>query len=414
MPGMRNVAGLRCRECGKDYPAQPTPICEACFGPLEVEYDTDRVREDMTRSTVEAGPPSLWRYAALLPDPGPERRIDLQAGFTPLRRAHRLGPALGLRELYLKDDTMNPTGSFKDRVAAVAISAARLFGLDTVGCASTGNLANATAAAAAAAGLDAFVFIPADLEAAKIVATAALGARVVAVNGNYDRVNRLCTELAESHGWGFVNVNLRPYYAEGSKTLGFETVEQLGWRLPDHVVVPIASGALMTKIHEGMGQLVDLELAEEHPVRVSGAQAEGCSPVAQAFRSGSEEIRPVRPETIAKSLAIGSPADGYYALRTARATGGTIEAVSDSEIVEGIRLLASTEGLFAETAGGVTIGVLKKLREQGAIEQDEVTVAYVTGTGFKTIDALQGLGPTMVVEPSVESFEEALAAAAAS
>jgi threonine synthase len=404
---MKNVTGLECRECGLTYPVEPLSICEACFGPLGVAYDLEGVAGRISRREIEAGPSTLWRYRSLLPTPDREP-IDLGAGFTPMRRADRLGGALGIEELWLKDDTGNPTGSFKDRVVSVATSVARSFGFDTVACASTGNLANATAGHAAAAGLDAYIFVPHDLERAKIVATGAFGANVVAVKGNYDDVNRLCSEVAESLPWAFVNVNLRPFYAEGSKTLGFETAEQLGWELPDHVVVPVASGALLTKIHEGFHQLASVGLIEERPVRISGAQATGCAPVARAFKDGTDQVRPVRPETIAKSLAIGNPADGYYAVRVARETDGAIEDAADEEIVAGVRLLAETEGLFAETAGGVTVACLRKLREAGVIRPDERVVAYITGTGFKTVEALEeALPPTFTVSPSLEEFREA-------
>ncbi len=403
---MENVSALVCRECGRRYPADPLSICAACFGPLEVEYDLEGLTGRLTARDIEEGPPTLWRYRELLP--GISDPIDLGAGFTPLRRAHRLGDALGIRELWLKDDTRNPTASFKDRVVSVAVSVARSFGFDVVGCASTGNLANATAAHAAAAGMTSYVFLPWDLERAKIVATAAFGATVVAVKGTYDDVNRLCSEAAEVLPWAFVNVNLRPYYAEGSKTLGFETAEQLGWRLPDHVVVPIASGALLTKIHRAFGQLTEVGLVDGRQVRISGAQATGCSPVATAFKAGTDDVRPVKPETVAKSLAIGNPADGYLAVRVARETGGLIEDVSDEEIVSAMRLLAETEGLFAETAGGVTIGCLRRLRESGAIGADEVVVAYVTGSGFKTVEALEEqVGPTYTVSPSLQELREA-------
>jgi threonine synthase len=404
---MENVTGLVCRECGRRYPADPLSICAACFGPLEVEYDLQGLAGRLTSRDIEEGPPTLWRYRPLLPAPA-DTPVDLGAGFTPMRRAWRLGEALGIRELWLKDDTGNPTGSFKDRVVSVAVTNARAFGFDVVACASTGNLANATAAHAASAGLKAYVFLPWDLERAKIVATAAFGATVVAVKGTYDDVNRLCSEAAEVFPWAFVNVNLRPYYAEGSKTLGFETAEQLGWRLPDHVVVPIASGALLTKIHSAFGQLTAVGLVEGRPVRISGAQATGCSPVATAFKAGTEDVRPVKPETVAKSLAIGNPADGYLAVRVARETGGAIEDVSDEEIVAAMRLLAETEGLFAETAGGVTIGCLRRLRESGAIGEDEVVVAYVTGSGFKTVEALEEhVGPAFTVSPSLPELREA-------
>jgi threonine synthase len=402
-----NVTGLVCRECGRTYPLEPLSICEVCFGPLEVSYDLGSLAGRISRGDIERGPSTLWRYRPLLPAPE-EPPIDLGAGFTPMRRAERLGKALGVGELWLKDDTGNPTGSFKDRVVSVATTVSRSFGFDTVACASTGNLANATAGHAAAAGLKAYIFVPHDLERAKIVATGAFGATVVAVKGNYDDVNRLCSEVAEALPWAFVNVNVRPFYAEGSKTLGFETAEQLDWGLPDHVVVPIASGALLTKINQGFRQLVAVGLVEDRPVRISGAQATGCAPVARAFKEGTDQVRPVRPETIAKSLAIGNPADGYYAVRVARETGGSIEDASDEEIVAGVRMLAETEGLFAETAGGVTVACLRKLAEAGVIRSDERVVAYITGTGFKTVEALEeALPPSLTVSPSLEEFREA-------
>ena len=395
---------LVCRECGATYPADPRSICEECFGPLEPRYDEERLRALPLRERIAAGPPSVWRYRDLLPI-GEGHPVDLGAGFTPLRRATRLGEALGLRDLWIKDDTRNPTGAFKDRVVAVALTKARELGFRTVACASTGNLANATAAAAAWAGLGCYVFIPATLERAKIVATAAFGATVVAVDGTYDDVNRLCAEVADELPWAIVNVNLRPYYAEGSKTLAFETAEQLGWRLPDHVVVPIASGALFTRIDAGFRQLERLGLVPEHPVRFSGAQTDGCAPVATAFREGTEEVTPVKPSGIAKSLHIGAPADGHAALRLARETGGAIEAVTDDEVVAAILLLAETEGIFAETAGGVTIGVLRKLARAGTISPDETVVAYVTGNGFKTIEALD-LEPSFTIPPSLDALLE--------
>ena len=403
-----NAVELSCRECGTRYPLEARAVCDECFGPVEVVYNLDRVRSSTDARATAHGPPSLWRYATLLPDLAPELRVDLGAGWTPLRRARRLGDALGLTELWIKDDTVNPTGSFKDRVVSVALSAARAFGFDTVACASTGNLAGATAAAAAATGMRSYVFVPRDIEPAKIVAAAAYGSTVVAVDGSYDQANRLCSELAEEYPWAFVNVSLRPYYAEGSKTLAFETAEQLGWALPDHVVVPIASGALLTKIHQGFRELVDAGLVESSAVRISGAQATGCSPVSQAFREGSADIRPQRPATIARSLAIGTPADGRYALSVVRETGGAIEDVSDEQIRDGIMLLARTEGIFAETAGGVTIAVLRSLCERGVIARHERTVAYVTGNGLKTVDALEGSAvPAFEVGPTIESFEAA-------
>jgi len=400
---------LVCRECGTRYAPEPRSICTECFGPVEVQHDLDALRGRVTRERIAAWPATLWRYRDLLPVPEDADLVDLRAGFTPLRRARNLGRRLGIRELYIKDDTRNPTGSFKDRVVAVALTAARAFGYDTVGCASTGNLASAVAAAAAWAGLDAYIFVPADLERPKVVGTAAFGATVVAVDGTYDDVNRLVTQVADAQPWAFVNVNLRAFYAEGSKTLGFETAEQLDWRLPDHVVVPVASGALFTKIHKGFRQLTELGLVEDRAVRFSGAQAAGCAPVATAFKDGTDEPQPVKPRTIAKSLAIGNPADGHYASRLARDAGGAIEDVTDDEIVGGIRLLAETEGLFTETAGGVTIATLAKLREAGVIGEDEVTVAYVTGTGWKTAEVLENrVGPSFTVPPSLDAFEHEL------
>ncbi len=404
-----NPQALECRECLARYPVEPLTICEECFGPLEPAYDLDAVDGVEFRKYAEAGPSTLWRYEALLPGgPGIEL-VDLGAGFTPLRRAKRLGERLGIDTLWIKDDSVNPSNSFKDRVVSVAITMARAFGFEAVSCASTGNLANATAAHAAKAGIPAYVFVPEDLERAKILATEAYGAKVVAVKGNYDDVNRLCSEVAEALPWAFINVNMRPYYAEGSKSLGFEVAEQLGWRLPDHVVVPVASGALMTKVHRAFRELVDIAAVEDRPYRISGAQAEGCAPVADAFRAGASEVRPVKPNTIAKSLAIGKPADGWYAVQTARTTGGTIDACTEAEVIEGVRLLAETEGVFTETAGGVTVAVLKRLREAGVIRSDEETVALITGNGYKTVEVLEGiLEPTFRVAPDLDEFLEAL------
>ena len=408
-PRIETPAALQCRICGQQYPVEPLTICEECFGPLEPAYDLQSVDGEVFRKQAEQGPHTLWRYEQLLPGgPGIER-VDLGAGYTPLRRADRLGAALGLEDLWIKDDTVNPSYSFKDRVVSVAVTMARAFGFEAVSCASTGNLANATAAHAAKVGLDCYVFVPEDLERAKILATEAYGAKVVAVRGNYDDVNRLCSEVAETLPWAFVNVNMRPYYAEGSKSLGFETAEQLGWRLPDHVVVPIASGALLTKIHRAFSELIAIGAVEEKPYRVSGAQPEGCRPVAQAFLDGADEVTPVKPDTIARSLAIGSPADGYFALKVARETAGHIAWCTEQEIREGIQLLASTEGVFTETAGGVTIANLKRMCEQGIIRPDEETVAYVTGNGYKTIEALEGfLEPSFNVAPDLDEFLEAL------
>jgi len=399
------ATGLRCRVCGEGYPLDPVHVCERCFGPLEVAYDDAALARDLTRETIAAGPPTLWRYKPLLPI-ATDDVIDLGTGWTPLLRAERLGALLGLDNLYLKNDCVNPTYSFKDRVVAVAATRAREFGLDTIACASTGNLASAVAAAAAVAGLRCYVFVPEGLEINKIINAGVYDPHVVQVKGNYDAVNRLCAELADSYDWGFVNVNLRPYYAEGSKTLGFEVCEQLGWRAPDHVVAPIASGALLVKIARGIRQFADVGLIDSPRTRYSGAQASGCSPVATAFAEGTDEVRPVRPDTIARSLAIGNPADGPFAVRLARESGGAIGAATDAEIVEGIRLLARTEGIFAETAGGVTIAVLKKLAAQGVLRRDETVVAYITGNGLKTPDAVAGSLPApTLVAPSVEAFE---------
>ncbi|HYE77536.1 MAG TPA: threonine synthase [bacterium] len=411
------MSALRCRECGRQYPAEALHVCDYCFGPLEVVYDYDAITAAVSRDQVAAGPSTIWRYAPLLPTGGSRfgdagaDPVDLGAGFTPLVRADRLAAELGLGELWVKNDTLNPTGSFKDRVVAVALTRARELGFKVAACASTGNLANSVAAHAARAGMESIVFIPHDLEQAKVVTTAVYGGRVVAVDGNYDDVNRLCAELASEHPtWAFVNVNLRTYYAEGSKTLAFEVAEQLGWQAPDHVVVPIASGSQLTKIHKGFGELHRVGLLDDEPhVRVSGAQASGCSPVAAAFEEGSDHVRPQKPSTIAKSLAIGNPADGWYALDVIRSTGGAAAAVSDEEIVEGIRLLACTEGIFAETAGGVTIATLAKLAAEGVVRPDERVVVYVTGIGFKTIDAVTPhVRPTTTIAPTLEAFAAAV------
>ncbi|MCU1462621.1 MAG: L-threonine synthase [Acidimicrobiales bacterium] len=402
------VEGLRCRECARPYPAEALHVCEFCFGPLEVAYDYDAIKASITRKKVAAGPLSIWRYADLLPA-SPDG-LDLGAGFTPLVRAERLGAELGLRDLWIKNDTLNPTGSFKDRVVTVALARARELGFKVAACASTGNLANSVAAHAARAGMRHVVFIPSDLESGKVAASAIYGEHLVSVRGSYDDVNRLCAELASDHPtWAFVNVNLRTYYAEGSKTLAYETAEQLGWEAPDHVVVPIASGSQLTKVAKGFAELVQVGLVEPSEVRISGAQATGCSPVETAFREGHDFVRPVRPSTIAKSLAIGNPADGPYALDAVRQSGGSIGAVTDDEIVEGIKLLARTEGIFAETAGGVTIATLAKLASGGVVRPHERVVAFVTGTGLKTIEAVTPVvGPTAEIDPTLESFAAAI------
>src|SRR5438270_5536088 len=401
------IRGLQCRECGQLYAAEARHVCELCFGPLEVAYDYAAVRASISRETIARGPRTLWRYRELLPIEG-ERVVDTQAGFTPLVRAHNLGRTLGLRNLWIKNDTVNPTFSFKDRPVSIASTRARELGFEVLACASTGNLAGSVAAHAAKAGMRAFIFIPSDLEPAKIVGASIYEPTIIAVDGNYDDVNRLSSEVADLYPWAFVNINLRPYYSEGSKTLAFEVAEQLGWRLPDAVVVPIASASMFTKVHKGFSELQQVGLVDSGTVRMIGAQAEGCAPVVRAARAGTQDVSPVRPTTIAKSLAIGNPADGYYALKIVQQTGGALEAVEDPEVVDGIRLLARTEGIFAETAGGVTIGVLKKLVDAGKIDPDEEVVASITGNGFKTIDAVaERVTPPLRVRPTFAAFEAA-------
>ena len=381
---------LKCKECSTTYPLEARYVCERCFGPLEVAYRAPASDPEALKRRIQAGPHSLWRYADFLPlDRAP--RSSLPTGWTPLVRADRLAERLGLGEVWIKNETANPTHSFKDRVVSVALARAIELGFDTVACASTGNLAGAVAAHAAYAGLPAFVFIPADLEPEKILSAGAYGAQIIGVHGNYDAVNRLCTEISgERENWAFVNVNVRPYYAEGSKTLAFETAEQLGWELPDRVVAPVASGSLFTKVARGFQEFIDAGLLSGDVPAMHGAQAEGCSPVAQAYAAGTNVCRPVKPDTIAKSLAIGNPADGPYAVDLARATGGSVDAVSDDEIRAGIRLLAETTGIFTETAGGVTTATLAKLAERGDIGRDERVVVYITGDGLKTLDAVRG------------------------
>ncbi len=404
------VQGLRCRECGRSYPAAALHVCEWCFGPLEVVYDYDAIAFSMSRESVAAGPRTIWRYSELLPASASDA-VDLGAGLTPLLRANRLAAELGLGELWLKNDTVNPTGSFKDRVVSVALTRARELGFKVAACASTGNLANSVAAHAARAGMRSVVFIPADLEIPKVVTTAVFGGTVVALTGNYDDVNRLCAELASEHpSWAFVNVNIRSYYSEGSKTLAFEVAEQLGWRAPDHVIVPVASGSQLTKVAKGFRELHKVGLLDEEPhVRISGAQAAGCAPVVTAFEAGTDFVKPVRPTGIAKSLAIGNPADGPYALEEVRRSGGALGSATDEEVVEGMRLLARTEGIFAETAGGVTVAVLAKLAARGVVRSDERVVALITGNGLKTLDAVAPhCGPTVTVEPNLEAFEAAV------
>ncbi|HEX4673280.1 MAG TPA: threonine synthase [Solirubrobacteraceae bacterium] len=398
---------LRCKECKTTYALDARYVCEQCFGPLEVAY-APRTDDDPAalRRKIQAGPHSLWRYADFLPVQAPPRGT-LPAGWTPLLKVDRLAQQVGLRELWIKNDAANPTHSFKDRVVSVALARARELGFETIACASTGNLANAVAAHAAAAGLESYVFIPADLEEQKVLATGVYGTNLVAVRGNYDDVNRLCTEVSGEHDWAFVNINMRPYYAEGSKTLAYETVEQLGFELPDRVVCPIASGSLFTKIARGFEEWLELGLVEGELPTFNGAQATGCSPVASAFEAGQDFCRPVKPDTIAKSLAIGNPADGPYALDLARRSGGAIDSVTDDEIREGIKLLARTTGIFTETAGGVTVAVLAKLAQRGDIDPDERVVAYITGDGLKTLDCARGTFEAWEIEPRLESFEAA-------
>jgi threonine synthase len=398
---------LRCKECRTTYPLDASYVCERCFGPLEVAYASRAEADpDELRRRIQAGPHSLWRYSDFLPVAAPPKGT-LQAGWTPLLRVDRLAEALGLDEVWIKNDAANPTHSFKDRVVSVALARARELGYETVACASTGNLANAVAAHAAAAGLESFVFVPADLEEQKLLATGVYGTNLVAVRGTYDEVNRLCTELSAEHEWAFLNINLRPYYSQGSKTLAFETAEQLGFELPDRVVCPIASGSLFTKIAQGFEEWIEAGLLNGELPAFNGAQAAGCSPVAGAFEANLDVCRPVKPETIAKSLAIGDPADGPYALELARRTGGSIDSVTDDEIREGIRLLAQTTGIFTEAAGGVTVAVLAKLARRGDIDRSERVVAYITGEGLKTLDCARGTFEAWEIEPTLNSFEDA-------
>jgi len=405
---MSFAKNLRCRECGRVYPLDPMHVCEFCFGPLEVFYDYEALRRTLTRERIERGPPTMWRYADLLPCAA-ETAVDIGTGFTPLVRAARLGRLLGLERLYVKNDCQNPTWSFKDRVVSLAVTKAKEFEFDTLACASTGNLANSVAAHAARAGLDAVVFVPADLEQGKLIGSAVYGPTLVAVDGSYDEVNRLCSELSDKYPWAFVNINMRPYYAEGSKTLAYEVCEQLGWQAPDHCIVPLASGSLYTKIYKGLKEMAWLGLVEWRRTRMSGAQALGCSPIVEAWERQSFDIKPQKPNTIAKSLAIGNPADGYFALKAMTQSGGHAVAVSDDEVVEGIRLLAETEGIFAETAGGVVVAGLRRLVQEGHVDPEELVVAFITGAGLKTQEAVAPrLQPALAVQPTIASFEEAL------
>ena len=421
---MPYVSGLKCRECSREYPAEALNVCDFCFGPLEVEYDYNAISEVINTDRISQGPLSIWRYQDLLPASG-EHPVDIMAGFTPLLKAPNLGKRLGLNNLYIKNDSVNPSFSFKDRVVSVAATKAVEFGFETLACASTGNLACSVAAHAARAGIKSVVFIPSDLERGKVIGAAIYGPTMVAVDGTYDEVNRLCSEVGDNYPWAFVNINMRAYYAEGSKTLGYEVAEQLGWRLPQHVVVPSASGAMFTKIWKGFNEMACLGLLDgvdamsfgadqntvHHPsvmTKMHMAQAEGCSPIVTAWKEGQTNVRPVRPNSIAKSLAIGNPADGIYALRVIDRSTGSGNIVPESGVVAGIQMLAETEGIFTETAGGVVISALRQLAVSGAIKPDELTVAYITGNGLKTQEAVESVVNPLMVRPTLSSFEEAL------
>jgi threonine synthase len=406
---MGHVNGLKCRECGREYPVDPIYVCEFCFGPLEVAYDYKSIASALSREKIKQRPETLWRYKELLPIDG-EPQVGLDSGYTPLVRADRLADVLGVDELYIKDDTVvHPTLSFKDRVVAVALTKAKEFNFDTVACASTGNLAHSVSAHGARAGFDRFIFIPATLEASKITASLVYEPNLIAVDGNYDEVNRLCSEIANKYNWAFVNINIRPFYAEGSKTTGYEIAEQLGWKAPDNIVIPCASGSLLTKVWKALKEFKQIGILSEVKTRIFGAQATGCSPISTAVKAGTDVIRPVKPDTVARSLAIGNPADGFYATQVIRETEGYAEDVSDQEIIDAIKLLARTEGIFAETAGGVTLAVTQKLIRAGKIKRDESTVICITGNGLKTQEALQGhtISP-YYIKPGLASFEEAL------
>ncbi|HYT55229.1 MAG TPA: threonine synthase, partial [Verrucomicrobiae bacterium] len=404
---MSFVKGLQCRECGQEYPKKPLHVCETCFGPLEIQYDYDGIKRAISREKIASREPNLWRYRELLPIDG-EPSVGLYSGFTPLVRAHRLGAAFGVKELYLKDDSVNhPTFSYKDRVVSVAISKAIEFGFDTVSCASTGNLANSVAAHAAKAGLNCYVFIPDGLEQGKIIGSAIYGPKTVAIKGNYDDVNRLCTEIGDKYGWAFVNVNLRPYYSEGAKTHGFEVAEQLGWKLPQHIVVASAGGTILPKLAKGFKELIKVGLVEDTSCKIYSAQAAGCAPIINALHKGTDLINPVKPNTIASSIAIGNPADGYYVIQAVRESGGWGESVTDEEILGGIKLLAQTEGIFTEPAGGTEVAVTKKLIENGRIPRDESIVISITGNGYKTLETVAGsVEKPFMINATLENFDE--------
>ncbi len=404
---MSCVKGLRCRECNKEYPTEPLHVCELCFGPLEVDYDYEKVKESMTRGAIEGRPRNLWRYRELLPVEG-ETKLGLHSGFTPFLKADQLAEELGVEELYIKDDSVShPTFSYKDRVVSVAITKAIEFGFDTVSCASTGNLANAVSAGAAKAGLKRYIFIPADLEQGKVVGSLIYDPNLIAVKGNYDEVNRLCSEIADKYGWAFVNINMRPYYTEGAKTYGFEIAEQFGWKLPKHIVIPTAGGTILPKVMKGFGELCNLGLVEDVGTKVYSAQADGCCPVVTAIKKGADLIEPVKPHTIAKSIAIGNPADGFYVLKAVRDSRGWAESATDDEIVEGIKLLARTEGIFTEPAGGTTVYATKKLIDQGIIPKDESIVIAITGNGLKTQEVVMDkIGSAKIMGPTLDEFDK--------
>ncbi len=404
---MSYIKGLFCKECGREYPAEPLNVCDFCFGPLEVTYDYDAISKVISREKIAHGPHTLWRYHDLLPA-DVDNAVDINAGFTPLIKAKNLAKSLGLDELYIKNDSVNPSFSFKDRVVAIASTKALEFGFDTLACASTGNLAGSVAAHAARAGMRAFVFIPSDLERGKILGAAVYGSNLIAVDGSYDDVNRLCSELSDNYNWAFVNINMRPYYAEGSKTLGFEVAEQLGWKAPDNCIVPGASGSLFTKIWKGLNEFSSIGLIDSVSTRMFLGQAQGCSPIVTAFDGNDFAIRPVKPNTIAKSLAIGNPADGYYALKVLEETKGSAYAVPEEDVVQGIKDLAEMEGIFTEPAGGVVVATLKHLAKTGQIKPGETTVAFITGNGYKTQEVIEDVARPILIKPTFAAFEEAV------
>lgn len=403
---MSSIKFLKCKECSREYEVKPFHVCEFCFGPLEVVYDYENIKKRVSRKEIESRAKTMWRYKEFLPLDG-EPSVGRNVGFTPLIKAESLAKILGVKELYLKNDAVNyPTLSFKDRVVSVAISKAIEFGFKVVSCASTGNLANSVAALAAEGGLESYIFIPHDLEQGKILSTLIYGAKLIGIKGSYDEVNRLCNEIAENYQWAFVNINIRPFYSEGSKTFGFEIAEQMGWKLPQHIIVPMAGGSLITKIWKGLKEFEEIGLIDSVATKIHGAQASGSNPIVSAFKNGLDWIKPQRPKTIAKSLAIGNPADGYYALKTIRESGGSAEDVSDEEIIEAMKLLARTEGIFTETAGGVTVGVTKKLIEKGVIPKDETMLIAITGNGLKTQEVVQDkVGVPLIIEPKFSDFE---------